>query len=80
VRGTVRDPTDEKKVGFLKKLPGAAERLELVRRRRRRRRRRNSAVVVFMVVVGRVLMVVVMMTRCRGDGTRTVDVSHEFHC
>jgi len=30
VRGTVRDPNNEKKVKHLKELPGAAERLELV--------------------------------------------------
>ena len=30
VRGTVRDPTNEKKTKFLRELPGAAERLEFV--------------------------------------------------
>ena len=31
VRGTVRDPTNMNKVGYLKKLPGADQRLELVK-------------------------------------------------
>ena len=31
VRGTVRDPTNEKKTKFLRELPGAAERLEFVK-------------------------------------------------